>query len=221
MPEGIRAELTYEREAGRLLESFSIRDGLLTPLYKDATVNRVTFDARGGFRLPGWKGEGEHGLGARIRLTSVLGKEVDDFYDDYVGGLTGARGYPFYALGGNETAWAQVSYSFPILPRISKQFLFAYFDKVYLKAYADVASAWSGAWPGFSGFKKDVGLEARFGLGSFYLLPTAFFVSGTYGLDSFNFQLDEGFVTPDGSSTVRYGEAMQWHVGLLFGFDQL
>jgi hypothetical protein len=221
VPEGIRAELTYEREAGRLLESFSIRDGLLTPLYKDATVNRVTFDARGGFRLPGWKGEGEHGLGARIRLTSVLGKEVDDFYDDYVGGLTGARGYPFYALGGNETAWAQVSYSFPILPRISKQFLFAYFDKVYLKAYADVASAWSGAWPGFSGFKKDVGLEARFGLGSFYLLPTAFFVSGTYGLDSFNFQLDEGFVTPDGSSTVRYGEAMQWHVGLLFGFDQL
>ncbi|MDA1027589.1 MAG: hypothetical protein O3B41_00835 [Bacteroidetes bacterium] len=221
VPTGIRAELSYERESGRLLEAFSIRDGLLTPLYANATVNRISFDVKGGLRLPGWPGEGAHGLGLRLRTTAIIGREVDDFYNDYVGGLVGARGYAFYALGGNETVWAQISYSFPVFPRVSKQFLFTYVDKIYLKVYADAATAWSGDFPGLGSLKKDVGVEARFGLGSFYLLPAAFFISSTYGLDSFNFQLDEGFVTPDGSSTIRYGGTWQWHVGLLFGFDQL
>ncbi len=221
VPHGVRAELSFERETGQLLKSFSIRDGILTPEYDDAVINRLTFEAKGGMRLKNWPGEGAHGLGGRVRISAILGKELDDFYNDYVGGLTGARGYPFYALGGNKSAWGQLSYSFPVFPRISKQIGFIYLDKVYAKVYVDAANAWSGSFDGLSSFKKDIGLEARFGIGSFYLLPTAFFVSGTYGLDSFNFQLDEGFVTPSGSSSVRYGESMQWHAGLLFGFDQL
>ena len=56
-------------------------------------------------------------------------------------------------------------------------------------------------------------------MGSFYLLPTALFVSATYGLDAFDFQLDEGFLTPSGENTVRYGQSWQWHFGILFGFD--
>ena len=67
--------------------------------------------------------------------------------------------------------------------------------------------------------RKDVGAEVRMKVGSFYLLPTALFLSATYGLDAFDFQLDEGFVTPDGSDTVRYGAELQWHFGVLFGFD--
>ena len=80
--------------------------------------------------------------------------------------------------------------------------------------------AWSGAWPGFSELRKDVGAEVRIGMGSFYLLPTALFVSTSYGMDAFDFELDQGFVTPDGQQSVRYGKEWQWHFGLLFGFDQ-
>lgn len=220
VPEGLRAELEFDSEKGRLLEAFDIRDGILQPLYDESRVNRLTFTARGGMRLPGWSAPGTHGIGFRLRASTILGGERDDFYHDYVGGLTGARGYPFYALGGNETVWANVSWLFPVFPRIGKQASAFYLDKIYARLYADAALAWSGAWPGADQIRKDVGAEIRVDLGSFYLLPTALFVSGTYGIDAFDFQLDEGFVTPDGERTVRYGHEWQWHVGLLFDFDQ-
>lgn len=220
VPDGIRAELEFDTENGRLLEAFDISDGVLQPVYESNRVNRITFTARGGMRLPGWDGPGTHGIGFRMRASTILGEEVDDFYNDFVGGMTGARGYPFYALGGNDTWWTGISYLFPIAPRISKHAQFLYLDKIYGRVFADAAMAWSGEWPGLSSIRKDVGAEIRVGLGSFYLLPTALFVSTAYGMDAFDFELDEGFVTPDGQQTVRYGKEWQWHFGLLFGFDQ-
>jgi hypothetical protein len=219
--EGIRAEVVFERETGRLLERFDVEDGLLEPVYERDVIHRLTADARIGSRLFRTAGGHPHGAEVRVRTSRILGGAVDGFYDDYVGGLTGARGYPFYALGGNKTLWAQAAYTFPILPDVRRQVLFLYIDKVYARLYGDAAAAWTGPWSGSGGFRKDVGAELRFGLGSFYLLPTAVFVSGTYGLDSFDFRLDADFVTPDGRSSVRYGRSMQWHVGVLFGFDYL
>lgn len=220
IPDGVRAEFELDVESGRLLESFDISEGILQPVYESDRVNRLTFSARGGFRLPGVDNPGAHGIGFRLRASTILGSEVDDFYNDFVGGMTGARGYPFYALGGNETWWTGVSYLFPLFPRIGNHVGFLYLDKVYGRIYADAAMAWSGPWPGLDSVRKDAGAEIRIGLGSFYLLPTALFASATYGLDAFDFQLDEGFVTPDGQQSVRYGKEWQWHVGLLFGFDQ-
>lgn len=219
LPERIKAELRYERETGRLLDRFDVEDGVLVPTYEEDTNDRLTLDAQIGMRLPGLPARMAHGIGLRFRGSTILGAAVDDFYNDYVGGLIGARGYPFYALGGNETLWLQASYQFPILPDLSQQVLFAYFDKLYGRLYADAAVAWSGPWPGFGEMRRDVGAELRLGLGTFYLLPTAVFLSGTYGLDAFNFHLDEGFVTPDGANFVRYGNELLWHFGILFNFD--
>ena len=219
VPRGLKLDLGYEYELGRLLNSFNIEDGVLVPEYEEEQNHEVQFDARLGLQLPGEPLGGSHGLGFRFQASSILGEEVDDFYNNYVGGLVGARGYPFYALGGNETLWFQASYNMPLFPDIRKQFLFTYIDKVYARFYADAAMAWSGPWPGTEAIRKDVGAELRLGLDSFYLLPTAVFLSGTYGLDTFDFQLDEGFLTPDGSNTVRYGKELQWHFGVLFEFD--
>ncbi|GAB5519226.1 MAG: hypothetical protein RhofKO_14770 [Rhodothermales bacterium] len=219
LPEGIEGSLRLEREQGRLLDEFEINDGILTPVYQENTNYRVTLDARWAKRLGRFANGGDHGLGMRLRASSLLGAEVDDFYNDFVGGLIGARGYPFYALGGNETGWLQVSYTLPIAPDLRKQAGFLYFDKLYARLYADGALAYSGAFPGLDEVRKDIGAELRLGLGSFYLLPTAVFMSATYGLDAFDFQLDDGFVTEDGSNSVRYGKELQWHFGILFGFD--
>ena len=219
VPEGVRIELSYEREVGRLLERFDLEDGILEPIYERSTINRLTLDAKLGMRLPGKLMKSPHGVGIRARASTVLGENVDDFFNDYVGGLVGARGYPFYAMGGNETLWLQASYLMPIIPRIRKQVMFTYIDKLYGRIYADVASAWNGPISDIGPLRTDVGAELRLGIGSFYLLPTALFVSATYGLDSFDFQLDEGFLTPDGQNTVRYGQSVQWHFGVLFGFD--
>ena len=220
-PEGLRLEASYEYEPSSLLDRFDVEDGFLQPVYERFRNHRVTLDVRYGTRLLRNPLGGVHGLGLRLRASTLLGGPVDDFFDDYVGGLIGARGYPFYALGGNETLWGQVSYMLPLLPRLRKQIGFLYFDKVYARLYADAAMAWNGAWPGLDAARKDVGAELRLGIGSFYLLPTAVFLSATYGLDAFDFKLDDGFVTPDGSDTVRYGRDVLWHFGIIFGFDQL
>lgn len=220
VPHGARIELGWDRESGRLLESFDLDDGILEPIYASETINRLSLAARVGVKLTSDDERGAHGVGLRLRSSTILGGPVDDFYDDYVGGLTGARGYPFYALGGNESIWLQASYSLPLVPRIGRQWGPVYLDKIYLRVYGDAAMAWSGDLPGLEQVRKDAGAEIRFGLGSYYLLPTALFVSGTYGFDAFDLRLDEGFVTPDGGNSVRYGEEFQWHVGLLFGFDQ-
>jgi len=217
VPEGIKIEATLERETGNLLNRFDVEDGILMPVYEKNNFFRLTVDARAGFRVR--QRPVPHGLSIRARTSLIFGSEVDDFYDDYVGGLTGARGYPFYALGGNRSVWAQLAYTFPVVPDIGRQMGFLYMDKLFARVYVDAVSAWRGSMPGLSELRKDVGAELRLGMGSFYLLPTAVFVSGTYGLDSFDFQLDEGFVTPDGRNTVRYGQSIQWHVGVLFGFD--
>lgn len=219
VPQRIKVEASYEYEDGRLLDRFDVEDGFLVPRYDNYGNHRFTLDTRYGLRFPGYVNGGAHGLGVRLRGSTILGKEVDDFFNDFVGGLIGARGYPFYALGGNETAWLNVSYHLPLLPRIHRQFMFTYIDKLYARVYADGAMAWAGGWPGFSDVRKDIGAELRLGIGSFYLLPTALFLSATYGLDSFDFELDDGFVTPDGATSVRYGNEWQWHFGVLFGFD--
>ena len=219
LPEQVRVEAKYEMESGRLLDRFDVEDGMLVPTYEHDRNHRLSLEARVGVPLPGRIGGAAHGVGIRARASTILGDEVDDFYNDYVGGLIGARGYPFYALGGNETWWLQAAYHFPILPDISRQVLFTYVDKLYGRAYADAAMGWSGRWPGFGEMRRDLGLELRLVLGSFYLMPTALFVSATYGLDAFDFELDEGYLTPDGSTSVRYGNELLWHFGILFDFD--
>ena len=219
LPRRLRADLQYEMESGRLLQRFDVEDGALVPSYEGGRNHRLTLDARAGFRLPGLHESRSHGLGFRFRASGILGGAVDDFYNDYAGGLLRARGYPFYSLGGNETLWLQAAYHFPIWPYASKQVLFAYFDKAYGRIYADAALAWSEGTPRLADLRRDIGVELRVGLGSFYLLPTAFFVSATYGLDAFTFEPDEDFLTADGNRFVHYGHELLWHVGLLFDFD--
>ena len=214
-PIGLKLDVGYERELGRLLRRFDIREGILTPLYGSERIHRLTLDGQFGARLPGSVRGAAHGVALSIHASGILGPKVDGFYNDYVGGLSGARGYPFYALGGNETLWMQASYYMPLFPDVRKQLLFTYIDKAYLRFYADAAAV----WPGTGALRKDVGAELRLKLGSYYLFPTAVFVSATYGMDAFDFRLDEGFVTPSGRRSVRYGADFQWHFGVLFGFD--
>jgi WD40 repeat protein len=217
--EGLRLVAGYEYQSSRLLRSFDIDEGALVPEYERYRNHRLWMESYGGFRLPGQVLGGPHGVSARVQGSTILGGPVDDFFNSYVGGLTGARGYPFYGLGGNETLWFQAAYHFPIVPSIGRQFLFLYADKLFGKLYADAAMAWEGAWPGGEGVRKDIGGELRLGLGSFYLLPTSVFVSATYSLDSFDAALSEGFVTPEGARSVTYGREWLWHFGVLFDFD--
>ncbi len=219
VPAGLSYDIQFDYEPGRLLDEFEIQEGVLEPVYQQFSVSRLTTDLAYGVLVRRNESGGTHGLRLRGRLSTIIGSPVDDFFNDYIGGLIGARGYPFYSLGGNRTGWLQASYHFPIIPEFRRQVAFLYLDKLYGRLFVDAANAWSGAFPGIDDTKYDVGLELRAALGSFYILPTAVFVSGTYGLSDFDFSVDPAFVTDGTDSIVRYGKSMQYHFGVLFDFN--
>ncbi len=213
MRTGIRMSASYHRETGRLLDQFDIRDGQLVPVYNTSILHRLRVDMEGGIRLPGQIHGTSHGLSMKMRASTLFGRRADSFYFEYVGGLSGARGYPFYGLGGTETLWLQASWLLPLLSDIKRQIGPIYLDKAFLRLYADGARV----QPESPALRKDIGAELRLMMGSYYLLPTALFVSATYGADSFEVQLDDAFITSQPS--VSYGKQVQWHFGVLFGFD--
>lgn len=217
LPEGIRAQALLELLPSRLLDRFDIENGSLIPIYKSNNINRLSLDVRYGLKL-GQIGTTPHGLALKLKTSAIFGKEVDSFYNDYIGGLIGARGYPFYAIGGNKAALLNVSYQFPIIQRFTRQIAWLTPDKLYGRVYADAATAWSGATSNAK-VRKDMGAELRLSLGSFYIFPTAIFVSGTYGFDRFNETLKNRLTTADGKTFVTYGREVLWHFGLLFNFD--
>ncbi|MCY3614464.1 MAG: DUF5050 domain-containing protein [Bacteroidetes bacterium] len=213
MRTGLSIAATYERETGELLRQFDVEEGQLVPVYDTDVLHRMRVNLEGGIRLPGQVRGTSHGLSIRVQASTLFGKNTDSFYFDYVGGLSGARGYPFYALGGTETLWVQAAWTLPLIPDIRRQIGPVYLDKVFMRLYADGARV----QPASQAIRKDMGAELRLMMGSYYLLPTALFVSATYGMDAFEVELDDVFVTSQPS--VDYGKELQWHFGLLFGFD--
>ncbi len=213
MPEGIVAKASYERELGRLLRRFEIKGGQLSPVYGSDALHRLALEVRAGRRLPGQIRGAAHGIALHLRASTTLGLRVDAFYNDYMGGLAGARGYPFYALGGTEAFWVQTAWLFPLWPDIKRQVGPLYFDKAFARFYLDAVRV----RPASRALRKDIGAEVRLQMGSYYLLPTSLFLSATYGIDAFHVALDEAFVTS--RRNVRYGRDVLWHFGVLFGFD--
>lgn len=210
---GLKLTASYDRENGRLLEQFDIKDGQLVPVYSKTAIDRLSVDVGAGMRLPGSINGAAHGLNVNVRASTIFGKTVDSFYYDYVGGLSGARGYPFYGLGGTETLWLQTSWTFPLMSDLKRQIGPIYVDKIFMRFYADAARV----LPESRSFRKDLGAELRIMMGSYYLLPTALFISSTYGLDSYRIQLDDAFISTQPS--IEYGQQLLWHFGVLFGFD--
>lgn len=158
------------------------------------------------FALP-W---GRHTLSFTGRGGTIFGPPVPDFFDFYAGGLPGMKGYPFYAIGGNELATLNAAYRFPIWENIDVRFLQFYFDRLYGEFHADAGNAWTTGTT-LRDVKKDAGFEVRLEAFSWYAYPTRVFFNGTYGLD--------GFTLTKNGSTVSYGKEWRFYFGILFGFD--
>jgi outer membrane protein assembly factor BamA len=155
----------------------------------------------------------KHTLTFSARGGTILGPEVDEFFDFYAGGLVGMKGYPFYALGGNEMAVLGMTYRFPLISNIDVRVLQLYFDKLYGALFADIGDAWIGKVPSLRQFKTDAGVELRLESFSFYSYPTRFFFSAAYGFDKFRKHVRSRDVD------VTYGKEWRFYFGVLFGFD--
>ena len=203
----VSLKYSYEFDKFNAEGEYNIENGVLVPQYSKPSFHRVEFYWNEHVTLPIPK----HTLSLSIRRNSILRKQVDDFFDFYAGGFVGMRGYPFYALGGNDIALVGTTYRFPIWTKINTRFLQFYFTKLYGSFFADIGEAWRGEMPSIKRWKTDAGFELRLEAFSFYQYPTRLFFSGAYGFDRFT----KTFNNVD----VSYGREWRFYLGVLFGFE--
>ncbi len=209
-PVGTRVNARYDYEFNDYDPTDQVdENGALVHVYQDVNFHRLELGIRESRKLPGWS----HTLSVGLRAGTIFGPPVDDFFDFYLGGLAGMKGYPYYSIGGNEYGHVNVTYRFPVWERIDLRFLQFYFDKLYAAVYADAGSAWTGGSIYGRQVVRDAGAELRLESFSFYAYPTRVFFNATYGFDTYS-----RYVPNDGQN-VTYGAEWQYHFGVLFGFD--
>lgn len=215
-PIGIKSRLTYRYQPSRLLDEFEVDDGVLSPVYETVYNHSLEFTLRQGFKL--------HGDNAGMitgRAFGYLNEPNDYFYLDYLGGLTGLRSYPFFAVGGQRTAFLRASYFTPLFQSVNRQVGAYTIDKVFAHFYAETGNGWGGPLDIGKNLKSGIGTELRFAFNSYYLFPMKFFVNGSYGLNRFDVRFPDDFITESGSNTVSYGREFLLYFGLTFDFDLL
>nr|HMT12393.1 biopolymer transporter Tol [Ignavibacteria bacterium] len=214
-PIGRYFRLKYDYEINDLNPELVIDDqGNVTEAFEKAKFHRLEGDLLQGFGLF----NNSHSLSLRLRGGTIFGPRQDNFFDFYASGFPNMKGYPFYAIGGNRYATANLTYRFPIATNLDFKFLQFYFDKLYLSVYGDIGNAWYGKATKLKDAKKDIGLELRLLTYSYYVYPTAFTFNASYGLDEFSRIFPS---TTGEQKTVTYGKEWRFYFTMLFGFDFL
>jgi len=202
----IEAKYNYEMNKYNPDSEYEVKDGVLLPVFKDFNFHKVELNLRKYFSL-----FSNHTLSARFRAASVLGPQVPDFFDFYLGGLVGMKSYPFYSISGNELGWLNLTYRLPVFKNIDTRIGHLYLDKLFFSVHGDLGNAWNGDIPKLTEFKKGFGAELRLKMISFYLFPTSLFFNASYSFDKFDKTVRDEVVT--------YGKEWQFYGGILFDFS--
>lgn len=214
-PIGRYFRLRYDYEINDLNPELEIDEqGNVTERFEKVKFSRLEGDLLQGIGLF----NNSHSLSLRLRGGSIIGPQQDNFFDFYASGFPNMKGYPFYSIGGNRYATANLTYRFPIATNMDFKFLQFYFDKLYFSVYGDIGNAWNGKNTKLKEFKKDVGFELRLLSYSYYVYPTAFAFNAAYGLDEFSRIFPN---TTGEEKTVTYGKEWRFYFTMLFGFDFL
>lgn len=212
-PIGRYARLRYDYEFNSLNPELEVdqNTGIVMETYSKANFHRLEGEWFESIPL-----FNSHSLSLRLKGGSILGPEQDNFFDFYISGFPGMKGYPFYSLGGNEYFTANLTYRFPVVENLDFKFLQFYFDKIYFSIYGDFGNAWNGDATKLSDFKKDVGAELRIQSFSYYVYPTSIAFNAAYGIDKFS----RIFPTiSNDKKEVTYGKEWRFYFTMLFGFD--
>lgn len=224
-PIGLKGYIRYQYQPSKLLEEYQIKDGSLVPIFSTTRNHSTELHVRYGFRTFGGQA-----FQARVRGFTYFNKPKDAFFTDFVGGFLGMRSYPFFAIGGNTTAFSSLSWFTPIFKDINTQIGPYTFDKLYARFFFELGNGWypNGAANNnpnllYSGprLKKGIGAELRLASSGYYLFPIRFFVSAAYGFDKFTLTLPDDFITGTQSNRVTYGREFLIHFGLTFDFELL
>ena len=195
--------LHVESAHPRFLNGFEVNKdyGTLVETYDRYHYQQVFLDWQEYMTVP-WV---QHSVSFHIKA-GVIDRPVHSFYNFFAGGLDGLKGYPYYSIEGRRLLQIGLAYRVPLVRRMGIRFGFLNLDKLYLSLYGDMGNAWDGGGVRISQMKKDVGLQLRLGLVSFYSYPMSLFFDAAYGLDRFTHK------------DLKYGGEWRTYFGLLFHF---
>jgi Tol biopolymer transport system component len=201
-PIGRKISLNFEYELSKFIKGFKIsKYSTYVPDFDRYHFSRVTLDwqeYRGLFK-------NRHSIGFHFQ-GGLIEKPVNSFLNFFGGGLLYLRGYPFYSIEGRKLLLTRFKYSLPLLRNLDWQLFHIYFDKLYGHVFYDYGNAFDQNKLKEVDFKRDVGLELRLNMVSFYSYPAYFFASAAYGLDKFTHE------------NVLYGKEWRYYFGVSFGY---
>jgi hypothetical protein len=202
----LHVKLDYEMNNFNSDNRYEIKNGLLVPLYNKYNFPKIEIKYTHSIPLPFWS----HTFSLELYSANIFGPPVDEFFNFYIGGFSGMKGYTYYSIGGNDAFRLNVAYRFPIATGLDFRLAHIYFDKLYASLFFDYGNAWASGTK-LNDFKKDIGLELRLETFSFYMFPTRIFVSSAYGFDEFSNVYNKKLIT--------YGKEWKFYLGILFDFD--
>lgn len=160
-PIGRYIRLKYDYEFNELNPEMQIdqNTGSVITVFQKARFHRLEGEWDESFQI-----FNSHAFGFKIKCGAILGTTQDNFFDFYISGFPGMKGYPFYAIGGNRYAHANIYYRVPVFEDIDFKFLQFYVDKLYFSVYGDIGNAWNSNKTRPVDFKKTLEPSSGFKL---------------------------------------------------------
>lgn len=204
---GRQAELHFSRHQTDFIKGFSLNSdyGTLQEDYINYDYNLFSLELREHFKLPFGSG-----MTLKFKGSMLDDDDIDPFYYNYIGGITGLKGYSFYSIGGTKTAYSGLYLRFPIVGRADKRFGFFNFKNLFAGVFTEAGMAWveEDFSTALDDLKTDIGVNLRLYGSLFYGYPMALEFSAAYGFDKFT------------NENVEYGREIRTYLTLLFDFPE-
>ena len=225
-PSGYKASISIRDNHHNFLDHYGYdesteRWGNIFGNYRYAKLNASTFY---GYLLPV---PGNFVISNTTELNLIDNNAIDDFFWEFGGGMPGLKGYPFYALKGSRRFISTATMRFPLFRDNYSRVAHLTVRDLYLGFHGQFGAIWSAdpemvtpddfsAWMTHErdqvNLVKDVGMDLRLALNSYYAFPTAFEFGAYYGLDDVN-------VTTNNGDIINYGGEWRYYWKVLFGFE--
>lgn len=225
-PSGYKASIALRDNHHNFLDRYGYdesteRWGHIFGNYRYAKLNASAFY---GYLLPI---PGNIVLSNSTELALIDNNAIDDFFWEFGGGLPGLRGYPFYSMKGSRRFVSTSTLRFPVFRDNYSRVAHLMVRDLYLGFHGQFGAAWTAdpakvtpgdpsAWLSHEADQiklvRDVGIDLRLALNSYYAFPTAFEFGAYYGIDDVDSQTNTGEV-------IRYGNEWRYYWKVLFGFD--
>ena len=165
---GLKLNLTIDYEKNKFIEGLNLSEsGTLTGDYSNNDLGRFNFDGRYYYN-PFFLKNFSLVFGGIINF--ITNDNVDTFFHNYLGGMTGIKGYPFYSIQGTKSLMLDFTLRIPLFLEKTYNFKWLTFQNSTIASIFQIGDAWIGKTKSLKDFKRSVGFQWRLNGFSFSII---------------------------------------------------